>query len=124
MAPFGGYHWESWAGWSLAWRIPPTESGLEIWWADFNGRRILWRGSAPFAIVPYHIDPCGVDPKPPNYTFKDGFDPQCDGASFLPLQHGAPNKWNHWGAFSAAQDTDAVVVKKEAADDFHPARMS
>src|SRR5688572_3375113 len=55
MANFGDYHLVSGAGWSVYWRISQLHgSGLEIWFADFQGRRVMWRGSQPFAIVPYH----------------------------------------------------------------------
>ena len=47
MAPFGDLHHESGAGWSVYWRIINQRgSGLEIWWADFYGRRVMWRGSS------------------------------------------------------------------------------
>lgn len=125
MASFGDPHWVSGAGWSLAWRLSPSGSGLEIWWADFHGRRVMWRGSAPIAIVPYHHDCGGGYPKPPEFTFKDGLDPQCDGAPYTPLKHWAANsgQWRTDHSMDAALDTEAVVVTTEASDDFHPARL-
>lgn len=125
MANWGDPHWVSGAGWSLAWRLPPSESGLEIWWADFHGRRVMWRGSMPIAIVSYHHDCTDAYPKPPEFTFKDGLDPQCDGTPFTPLKHGAANsgKWRKDPSMNAAFDTEAVVVTTEASDDFSPARL-
>jgi hypothetical protein len=90
MAPFGDFHHESGAGWSVYWRISKQKgSGLEIWWADFHGRRVMWRGTQPFAIVPYHRPV--VEPPPPEHTYKDGLNPQCGGADFRALRHTAPN---------------------------------
>src|SRR6266851_2788240 len=125
--PFGNFHNESGAGWSVYWRIPKFNgSGLEIWWADFQGHRVMWRGSAPFAIVPYHHPDTGGEPPPPHFCYKDGIDTQCGGASFRALQHGAPNSGDPWHnmAFNAADDTDAVVVTVAPADDFNPARLT
>jgi len=90
MAPFGDFHHEFGAGWSVYWRISKQKgSGLEIWWADFHGRRVMWRGTQPFAIVPYHRPV--VEPPPPEHTYKDGLNPQCGGADFRALRHTAPN---------------------------------
>ena len=114
MAAFGDFHLVSGAGWSVYWRIAALAGGgLEVWFADFRGRRVLWRGSAPFALVPYH----GRNP-----TFKDGLNPACGGAHFYALRHNAPNAWNN-SSFFAAVDTDAVVVDVEPATDFEPARL-
>ena len=45
MAAFGDYHQVSGAGWSVFWRISKLHgSGLEVWFADFLGRRVVWRG--------------------------------------------------------------------------------
>jgi hypothetical protein len=119
--PFGNFHQVSGAGWSVHWRISQAVgSGLEVWWADFHGRRVLWRGTQPFAIVPYHRPV--VEPQPPEYTYKDGINPQCGGAPFTALQHTAPNSIAPWlsSAFDAATDTDAVHVDVEPAGDFSP----
>ena len=90
MAAFGDFHLVNGAGWSVYWRIQELEgSGLEVWFADFHGRRVLWRGSQPFAIVPYHRPV--LEPKGPRHTYKDGINPQCGGAAFTALQHSAPN---------------------------------
>jgi hypothetical protein len=124
MADWGDYHQVSGAGWSVWWRISALDgSGLEVWWADFQGRRVLWRGSQPFAIVPYHRPVS--EPPPPEHTYKDGFNPQCGGASFRALRHSAPNSIEPWGstAFDAAIDTEAVLVDVEPATDFSPATL-
>jgi Cu2+-containing amine oxidase len=125
--PFGNYHNVTGAGWSVYWRIPTFNgSGLEVWWADFQGRRVMWRGSAPFAIVPYHHPNTNGDPPGPHFSYKDGNDTQCGGASFRALKHGAPNSGTPWttNVFDAANDTDAVVVTVTPADDFDPARLT
>ncbi len=125
MAPFGDRHWVAGAGWSVAWRINPAGSGLEVWWADFHTRRVMWRGSLPFAIVPYHRPACGGQPPAPEFTFKDGLDPHCEGAPFTPLKHGAANsgKWRPDPSMDAVVDTEAVGVATESADDFNPERL-
>ena len=119
MPAFGNYHNVTGAGWSVYWKIPAAAAGgLEVWWGDFQGHRVLWRGSQPFALVPYH----GGSP-----TYKDGLDARCGGAPFTALKHTAPNSWAPWqnpGPYVAAVDTDAVVVKTEPADDFNSARLS
>jgi hypothetical protein len=123
MATFGDFHQVSGAGWSVYWRIRQLAgSGLEVWFADFRGKRVLWRGSQPFAIVPYHR-PISF-PGGPEHTFKDGIGPQCGGASFVPLKHGAPNS-NMAGtaAHVATVDTDVVVVHTHPATDFGPAHL-
>jgi hypothetical protein len=121
MAPFGNYHHETGAGWSVYWRISQAQgAGLEIWWADFRGRRVMWTGTQPFAIVPYH-NPVPT-PGPPEYTYKDGLNPQCGGAPFTALKHTAPNSIAPWttSIYDAAVDTEAVLVTKEPAYDFGP----
>jgi Cu2+-containing amine oxidase len=125
--PFGNYHNVTGAGWSVYWRIPKFDgSGLEVWWADFQGRRVMWRGSAPFAIVPYHNPNTNGEPPGPHFSYKDGIDTQCGGAPFRALKHGAPNSGAPWqsSAFDAADDTEAVVVTVTPADDFEPARLA
>jgi hypothetical protein len=115
MPSFGDYHNATGAGWSVYWRLPQfSGGGLEVWFADFLGHRVLWRGSQPFALVPYH----GGAP-----TYKDGFDAHCGGAPFTALLHTAPNAWVTNPALFATIDTDAVVVAVQAADDFDPARL-
>lgn len=124
MAAFGDFHAASGAGWSVYWRIRQVVgSGLEIWFADFRGKRVLWRGSQPLAIVPYHRP--AIEPGPPEHTYKDGINPQCGGAPFTALKHSAPNSIAPWqtSAFDAAVDTEAVVVDVEPASDFGPAHL-
>jgi hypothetical protein len=126
MAAWGDFHQVTGAGWSVFWRISQMDgSGLEVWWGDFHGRRVLWRGTQPFAIVPYH-NPIPGEPVPPEFTFKDGINPQCHGASFRALKHSAPNSGAPWksSAWDAAVDTEAVVVDVEAATDFDPASLT
>lgn len=124
MAPFGDFHIVNGAGWSVYWRIRELEgSGLEVWFADFFGRRVLWRGSQPFAIVPYHRPV--PEPDPPEHTYKDGINPMCGGAAFTALKHTAPNSIDPWTTtvFNAAVDTEAVVVDVEPATHFGPAHL-
>jgi Cu2+-containing amine oxidase len=124
MAPFGDFHHETGAGWSVYWRISKQRgSGLEIWWADFHGRRVMWRGTQPFAIVPYHRPV--VEPPPPEHTYKDGLNPQCGGADFRALKHTAPNSIAPWttNAFDAVVDTEAVEVTVEPSSDFGPSTL-
>ena len=124
MAAFGDFHLVSGAGWSVYWRIRELKgSGLEVWFADFLGKRVLWRGSQPLAIVPYHR-PVG-EPPPPEHTYKDGINPMCGGTTFRALKHTAPNSIDPWtsSAFDAALDTEAVVAGVEPATDFGPARL-
>src|SRR5215213_9014457 len=124
MAAFGDLHAVSGAGWSVYWRIRAMDgSGLEVWFADFRGKRVLWRGSQPFAIVPYHRPVS--EPPPPEHTYKDGINPQCGGASFRALKHTAPNSIDPWTnpAFNAAIDTEAVVVDVHPPTDFEPAHL-
>src|SRR6266851_564545 len=119
MPNFGNYHQVSGAGWSVYWKIPMASGGgLEVWWADFQGHRVMWRGSQPFALVPYH----GGSP-----TYKDGLDAHCGGAPFTALKHTAPNSWAPWlnpGPYVAGVDTDAVVVKTDPGDDFNPGSLT
>lgn len=118
MNPFGDYHQVSGAGWSVYWRISQASgSGLEVWWADFQGKRVMWRGSQPFALVPYHRS--GVT----GTNYKDGFDTRCGGAPFSALKHTAPNTWASSSEF-ATQDTDAVVVTVDPLTDFGPSVLT
>jgi Cu2+-containing amine oxidase len=124
MAAFGDFHHVSGAGWSVYWRISQLRgSGLEIWWADFHGRRVMWRGTQPFAIVPYHRPV--TEPPPPEHTYKDGINPQCGGADFRALRHTAPNSIEPWSTniYDAAIDMDAVAVTVEPASDFGPSSL-
>src|SRR3982074_3268830 len=115
MAAFGNFHNVVGAGWSAYWKIPVASSGgLELWWADFQGHRVMWRGSQPFALVPYH----GGSP-----TYKDGFDARWRAAAFPAWKHTAPNAGVTDPGQFAVVDTEAVVVQNEPADDFTPARL-
>jgi hypothetical protein len=125
MAAFGDFHLVSGAGWSVYWRIREwLGGGLEVWFADFRGKRVLWRGSQPFVIVPYHR-PVAF-PSGPEHTFKDGLGPKCSGAPFAALKHTAPNSASpptgsqHW----ATVDTEAAVVDVEPASDFGPSELT
>src|SRR5215813_7421235 len=66
----GGHNmgWVSHADWQFGYELPFTGSlaggGLIIDCAFYKGRLVLLRGSAPFAIVPYH--------EPSGPFFKDG----------------------------------------------------
>ncbi len=128
MASWGDYHHVNGAGWSVFWRIPHASGGgLEVWWADFQGKRVLWKGTQPFAIVPYHhpLAPTpgwGPEPPAPQFTFKDGLAEKCGGAPFTALKHTAPNAGNT-GGWKAAIDTDAVRVDVEAETSFDPASL-
>ena len=125
MALFGDYHQVTGAGWSVYWRISKAKGGgLEVWWADFRGRRVLWKGTQPFAIVPYHRPVS--EPPPPEHTYKDGLNPQCGGAAFTALKHTAPNSIAPWttSVYNAAVDTEAVDVQAEPAGDFGPASLT
>jgi Copper amine oxidase, enzyme domain len=129
MAAFGDYHPESHAGWWVYWRIRQLDgSGLEVWFADFHGRRVLYRGSQPFALVPYHYDVANPPKSPPGpkHSFKDGINPQCGGVGFRALKHTAPNSIDPMSTsfFDATADTDAVVVHKEPATGFEPAHLA
>ena len=92
MSAFGDFDKVTGAGWSVFWRIPkPDAGGTELWWADFHGRRVMWKGSQPFAIVPYHTPVPGSEPPAPEFTYKDGLGYQCGGAPFNALKSNAPN---------------------------------
>jgi len=124
MSDWGDFRQVGGAGWNLFWRIPdPRAGGLEVWWADFEGKRVMWKGSQPFAIVPYH-HPLSVNlPPAPEFTFKDGLGPTCGGAPFTALKHWAPNGENG-SAWDAANDLEAVHVDVEAETSFGPASVT
>jgi len=123
MAKWGDFHHVTGAGWSLFWRIQDLGSGLEIWWADFATLRVLWRGTQPMAIVPYHHPV--FFPTKGDSTFKDGLNPQSEGAAFTPLKVDAPDlALPHKSPWEAALDTEAVDVRVEAATPFTPETLS
>jgi hypothetical protein len=126
VSSWGDFHQASGAGWNLFWRLPdPYAGGLELWWADFMGKRVLWRGTQPFAIVPYHHPLSGgaVEPPSPEFTFKDGLGAQCTGAPFTALKHWAPNAWNS-SPWNAADDLEAVTVDTEPQTSFDPESLT
>lgn len=126
MNPWGDFHHATGAGWSVYWRLPdPDAGGLEIWWADFHGRRVLWKGSQPFAIVPYHFPVGGSEPPAPEFTYKDGLGHQFGGAPFTALKSGAPNAdLRGQSQWVAGDDLAAVVVTTEPATSFDPAELA
>ena len=129
---WGDFHKVTGAGWSLFWCIPDKEAGgMELWFGQFHGRRVLWKASQPFAIVPYHHPltvypaphpPTSVPP-PPEFTLKDGLGPKCGGAAFTALKWWAPN-----GILSSAwfAQTDREVVHVEIVPEttFDPAELT
>jgi hypothetical protein len=128
MSDWGDHHQVTGAGWSVFWRIPEQEAGgLEVWWGDFNGKRVLWKGSQPFAIVPYHHPlkpfPDGsIEPPPPQFTFKDGLGARCKGAPFTTLKWWSPNARNG-PAWNAKTDVEAVHVHTHPETSFDPAEL-
>ena len=128
MVSFGDYHLDSGAGWSVYWRIPnPEGGGIEVWWADFQGKRVLWKGSQPIAFVPYHRPHPAPQPPGPEYCFKDGISPTGDGAAFTALKYTAPNSGAPWelggSIYNATVDTEAVLVENEPGNAFHSAHL-
>src|SRR5437867_2707652 len=111
----------SYADWDVSWKLPFTGSlaggGLIVDCAAYKGRPVLLRGSSPFAIVPYH-DVGGP-------FFKDGLSPAGGGAAFKPVKPDAPERGasNPPAGEFAANDTEAVVVEKVAADNLEPAKV-
>lgn len=124
MSAWGDFHRVTGAGWAVYWRIPdPRAGGLEVWWADFQGRRCMWKGSQPFAIVPYH-HPVAGDPDPPEYTYKDGLGAMCGGVEFDALKSNAPNDdLRTQPQWYAANDLEAVDVSTDLATSFGPAEL-
>jgi hypothetical protein len=122
MATFGDFHNVTGAGWSVYWRIPQqVGGGMEVWWADFHGRRVMWKGSQPLAIVPYHTPVPAGEPPGPEFCYKDGLGPECGGAAFTALKSSAPNAdLRGQPGWHAAVDTEAVDVHVEPASSFDP----
>jgi len=112
------------ADWSLSWSIPLLSGeGLVISFADFKGRRVLYRAGAPFVLVPYHSN---------SPTFKDGLGHQ--GAPFTNVKPTAPNapSWqippNQWATNDNQFDPifnpgGAVMVEKIPPDLLEPASI-
>jgi len=113
----------SFADWSVSWSIPTGwGGGLVISKATFRKTSVLFKGTAPFVIVPYH----GGLP-----VFKDGihhqgapFDPVLPTSANDAVGPGTPpasndNQWNPW-----TNPGGAVVVDKEAATSLAPATLT
>src|SRR5258708_3539175 len=113
----------SFADWSLSWSIPTGwGGGLVISKASFRNQLVLYQGSAPFVIVPYH----GGSP-----VFKDGLNNQ--GAPFTPVLPTSANDHQGLGTPPASNDNQwdpianpkgAVVVEKEGSNTLDPARVT
>lgn len=112
----------SFADWDLTWSIPTGwGGGLVISKARFRGDMVLYRGTAPFVLVPYH----GGYP-----IFKDGINHQ--GAPFTPVLPTSANAFQGLGTPPANNDSQwdpvtnpkgAVVVEKEPATLIEPAHI-
>jgi primary-amine oxidase len=103
------------ADWKFTWSIPQLSGeGLVISKADFRGTRVLYRGSQPFTLAPYHDD---------TPTFKDGLGPMCGGLPYTALKPTAPNvpSWLLPPGNVAANDNQAVVVEFVNATQIVPA---
>jgi len=106
----------NYADWKFSWSIPDLQGGgLVVSKADFRGTRVLYRGSQPFVLVPYHSD---------SPTFKDGLGAQCGGLPYTALKPSAPNvpSWNLPPGSIAANDNQAVVVENAASTFTDPAK--
>jgi primary-amine oxidase len=109
----------SFADWVVSWSIPTGwGGGLVISKASFRNQFVLFKGTAPFVIVPYH----GGSP-----VFKDGINHQ--GAPFTPLVPTAANDYQGPSTPPANNDnqwdpttnmTGAVVVEKNSANAVEP----
>jgi primary-amine oxidase len=112
----------SFADWSLSWSIPTGwGGGLVISKAAFRNTTVLFKGTIPFVIVPYH----GGSP-----VFKDGLNHQ--GAPFTPVVPTAANDAAGWTTPPASNDNQwdpvansggAVMVEKEPATLLAPASL-
>jgi Copper amine oxidase, enzyme domain len=112
----------SFADWSISWSIPTAwGGGLVISQARFRGDIVLYRGTQPFVLVPYH----GNSP-----MFKDGLNHL--GAPFTPVLPTSANASVGPGTPPAGNDNQwhpifnplgAVVVEKEPATLLEPAMI-
>jgi hypothetical protein len=110
------------ADWSLSWSIPTGwGGGLVISKARFRNDIVLFKGTQPFVLVPYH----GGSP-----IFKDGINHQ--GAPYTPVLPTSANDSQGLGTPPAGNDnqwdlvgnpTGAVVVEKEQPTLIEPARV-
>lgn len=111
----------SFADWNVSWSIPTGwGGGLVISKARFRNQMVLYKGTAPFVLVPYH----GGSP-----MFKDGINHQ--GAPFTPVLPTSANAFQGLGTPPAGNDNQwdcvtnpagAVVVELEPANLVEPAR--
>jgi hypothetical protein len=110
------------ADWSLSWSIPTGwGAGLVISKATFRGTSVLFKGTAPFVIVPYH----GGSP-----VFKDGINDT--GAPFTPVVPSSANDSAGPNTPTASNDNQwdpntnpsgAVVVEKNPSSLLEPATL-
>ena len=110
------------ADWTLNWSIPTAwGGGLKISLARFRNTMVLWEGTQPFVLVPYH----GGSP-----MFKDGINHQ--GAPFTPVRPTSANTSQGPHTPPAANDNQwhpifnpggAVVVEREPATMLEPAKV-
>jgi primary-amine oxidase len=113
----------SFADWNVSWSIPTAlGGGLVVSKASFRGTTVLFKGTAPFVIVPYH----GGSP-----VFKDGINDQ--GAPFTPVRPTSANDAAGPGTPTASNDSQwdpgtnpggAVVIDKEPATVLQPATLT
>jgi hypothetical protein len=109
------------ADWSLSWSIPSAwGGGLVISKANFRGTSVLYKGTQPFVLVPYHGD---------SPHFKDGLNDQ--GAPFTPVLPTSANAPAGLATPPAGNDnqydpvgnpTGAVVVEKLPGTLLEPAK--
>src|SRR5919106_1784106 len=110
------------ADWTFNWSIPTAwGGGLKISLARFRNTMVLWEGTQPFVLVPYH----GGSP-----MFKDGINHQ--GAPFTPVRPTSANTSQGPHTPPAANDNQwhpifnpggAVVVEREPATMLEPAKV-
>jgi Cu2+-containing amine oxidase len=108
------------ADWDVSWSIPTGwGGGLVISKASYRKTMVLYKGTMPFVLVPYH----GGFP-----MFKDGLNHQ--GAPFTPVLPTSANDFAGPGTPPASNDNQwdpitnpdgAVVIEKEPASLIHPA---
>jgi hypothetical protein len=111
----------SFADWTVSWSIPTGwGGGLVIRNAQFRNQMVLYQGTMPFVLVPYH----GGSP-----IFKDGLNHQ--GAPFNPVLPTSANAFQGSSTPPASNDNQwdcltnpcgAVMVEQEPATLIEPAR--
>ena len=112
----------SFADWTVNWSVPTGwGGGLVISKARFRNESVLYKGTVPFVLVPYH----GGSP-----VFKDGIDNL--GAPFTPVLPTSANDHAGSGTPPAGNDNQwdpvtnpagAVVVEKEPGNLLEPAQV-